>query len=65
MTNKQLKKLAKEIANLELIIQNPKSTTFEENQAKDKIEKISSSINTIDDLMTLDEYVMEILTNDR
>ena len=60
MKTKELKNLAKKIANAELIVQ-----TSEDPQAvrkaQKKIMELSSHVHSLDDITTIDEMVQEIL----
>lgn len=61
MSRKQLKKLAKQIADLEIIIQTSKDGQLV-NETKDKMLKITESTDLeFEDMMTLDEMVSDIL----
>lgn len=61
MSRKQLKKLAKQIADLEIIIQTSKDGQLV-NETKDKMLKITESADLeFEDMMTLDEMVSDIL----
>lgn len=58
MNRKQLKNLAKEIANAEVIIQNSNNSK-EISEAKSKIYKLSASIQTLEDMLYVDEIIQE------
>lgn len=61
MKKKELKSLAKRIAEAELIVQT--STDKKEiNDAKNKIMELSSHAIDLDDILALDEMVQEILS---
>lgn len=60
MKRKELKELAKKIAKAELIIQrneDPKQVQ----QAKDEIMKLSGHVDSLEDIMLMDEFVQDIL----
>lgn len=62
MKRKELKELAKKIAKAELIIQrneDPKQVQ----QAKDEIIKLSGHVDSLEDIMLMDEFVQDILKN--
>ncbi len=62
MKRKELKELAKKIAKAELIIQrneDPKQVQ----QAKDEIMKLSGHVDSLEDIMLMDEFVQDILKN--
>ena len=61
MKKKELKTLAKRIAEAELIIQNS-SDKKEINEAKNKIMELSSHAIDLEDIMILDELVQNILS---
>lgn len=61
MKKKELKTLAKRIAEAELIIQNS-SDKKEINEAKNKIMELSSHAIDLEDIMILDELVQDILS---
>ena len=61
MKKKELKTLAKRIAEAELIIQNS-SDKKEINEAKNKIMELSSLAIDLEDIMILDELVQDILS---
>ena len=60
MKTKELKNLAKKIANAELVVQ-----TSEDPQAvrkaQNQIMELSSNVHSLDDIITIDEMVQEIL----
>lgn len=60
MKTKELKNLAKKIANAELIVQtsdDPQAI----HKAQNQIMELSSHVNSLDDITTIDEMVQEIL----
>ena len=60
MKTKELKNLAKKIANAELIVQtsdDPQAI----HKAQNQIMELSSHVNSLDDITTIDEMVKEIL----
>lgn len=62
MKRKELKELAKKIAKAELIIQrneDPKQVQ----QAKDEIMKLSGHVDSLEDIVLMDEFVQDILKN--
>lgn len=62
MKRKELKNLANKIAKLEQIIQHnedPKQVQ----QAKDEIMKLSSHVDSLEDIMLMDELIQDILKN--
>lgn len=59
MKKKQMKKLAKQIANLE--IQRTNASKEERNKIELKIMKISEDID-IEDMFILDEYIQEFIS---
>ena len=62
MKRKELKNLANKIAKLEQIIQrneDPKQVQ----QAKDKIMKLSGHVDSLEDIMLMDELIQDILKN--
>lgn len=61
MKKKEIKNLAKKIAQQELIIQTSEITE-EKNNARDKIIKLSSYIKSFEDMMLLDEAIQDLLT---
>lgn len=61
MKMKELKNLAKKIAKLELKVQNAQDKK-EKHQAEQEIMKLSSSVDSLEDMMIIDELVMEILS---
>ncbi len=61
MKKKELKALAKRIADAELIIQNS-SDSKEISKAQNTIMELTSKVHSMEDLMTIDELVQEILS---
>ena len=60
MKTKELKNLAKKIANAELIVQtsdDPQAL----HKAQNQITELSSHVHSLDDITTIDEMVQEIL----
>ncbi len=60
MKKKELKNLAKKIASCECILQTS-NDSYEKDQARDEIMKISSGIHSFEDLDMIDEMVQELL----
>ena len=60
MNKKELKNLAKKIAKYEKIIQTTEDVK-ERRNAENEIMKLTSSVKSFDDLMTLDELIQDIL----
>lgn len=60
MNKKELKNLAKKIAKYEKIIQTTEDAK-ERRNAENEIMKLTSSVKSFDDLMTLDEIIQDIL----
>ena len=60
MKRKELKKLAKRLAELEIIIQNSPDG-YGKKAAQHEVLMISSMVEDVDDMLTLDEMVQEIL----
>lgn len=61
MKQKEIKNLAKKIAQQELILQDSSSTKEQRRQAEDEIIKLSSKINSFDDMFALDEAIQDFL----
>ena len=62
MTKKQLKKLAKELANLEIIIQRNENVN-EVDAAKEKMIKLTQSADLeFNEILELDEMIHELVT---
>lgn len=65
MKRKELKNLANKIAKLEQIIQrneDPKQVQ-QVQQAKDEIMKLSGHVDSLEDIMLMDELIQDILKN--
>ena len=60
MKKKELKNLAKKIAQAEYVLQNSEDID-ERQQARDEILKVSSGVHSFEDLDLLDEMVQEFL----
>ena len=60
MKKKEIKNLAQKIAKYERIIQNSDDDKMVR-QAQEKIMEITSSVNSLDDMVAIDELVMELL----
>ena len=61
MKQKEIKNLAKKIAQFELKLQQPDLSTEEKTKAENEIIKLSSHIGGIDDMIALDDAIQEIL----
>ena len=61
MKRKELKNLAKKVAQCEYILQTS-DDQYEKEQARDEIMKISSGIHSFEDLDLLDEMVQDLLS---
>lgn len=61
MKKKEIKNLAKKIAQQELIIQTSEITE-EKNNARNEIIKLSSYIKSFEDMILLDEAIQDLLT---
>lgn len=61
MNKKELKRLAQQIANLELVIQQS-SDSYEVNEAKNTIMNLTGRVEDIEDLFTLDELISQMLS---
>lgn len=61
MKKKELKNLAQKIAKLELIIQAPDAEMADKAKAEQEIMKLSSHVNSFEDMVIIDEMVQEIL----
>ena len=61
MKMKELKNLAQKIGKWELKVQNAQDKK-ERHQAEQEIMKLSSSVDSLEDIMIIDELVMEILS---
>ena len=62
MKTKELKNLAKKIAKYEQIIQNSDDKEAIRN-AETEIMKLSGSVKSLEDIMLIDEFVQELLSN--
>ena len=60
MKTKEIKNLAKKIAQQEKILQNA-STTEEKSRAEKEIVRLSSRVKSIEDMIALDEAIQDIL----
>lgn len=60
MKTKELKNLAKKIANAELIVQTSEDPQVVR-KAQNQIMELSSHVHNLDDITTIDEMVQEIL----
>lgn len=60
MKQKEIKNLAKKIAQQELILQKA-TTTEEKSRAEKEIVKLSACVNSIEDMVALDEAIQDIL----
>ena len=60
MKKKEIKNLAQKIAKYERIIQTSDDKQLVR-QAQEKIMEITSSVNSLDDMVAIDELVMELL----
>lgn len=61
MKHKEIKNLAKKIAEQELILQNPSSSDLDRQKAESEIERLSSRVESFEDMDMLDEIIQEIL----
>lgn len=61
MKKKELKNLAKKVADYEYIIQTS-NDSYEKNKAQDEIMRLSSMVHSFEDLDVMDEMVQEILS---
>ena len=61
MKRKELKNLAKKLAQCEHVLQTS-DDQYEKEQARDEIMKISSGIHSFEDLDLLDEMVQDLLS---
>lgn len=62
MKKKELKNLATKIAKYEKIIQSTQDAK-ERRRAEEEIMKLSTSIQSVEDMMQIDEFVQDILEN--
>ena len=60
MKKKEIKNLAQKIAKYERIIQNSDDDKMVR-QAQEEIKRLSSSVDSLDDMVAIDELVMELL----
>lgn len=60
MKQKEIKNLAKKIAQQEMIIQNAASTE-EKQRAEQEIVRLSACVKTVDDMVALDEAIQDLL----
>lgn len=60
MKTKEIKNLAKKIAQQEKILQNA-STTEEKSRAEKEIVRLSSRVKSIEDMVALDDAIQDIL----
>ena len=60
MKEKEIKNLAKKIAQQEKILQNA-TTTEEKSRAEKEIVRLSACVKSIEDMITLDDAIQEIL----
>jgi phage shock protein A len=60
MKKKEIKNLAQKIAKYERIIQNSDDDKMVR-QAQEEIMRLSSSVDSLDDMVAIDELVMELL----
>ena len=60
MKKKELKNLAKKVADCEYIIQTS-NDSYEKNKAQDEIMRLSSMVHSFEDLDVMDEMVQELL----
>lgn len=61
MKRKELKNLAKKVAQCEYILQ-ASNDQYEREQARDEIMKVSNGIHSFEDLDLLDEMVQDLLS---
>ena len=60
MKKKEIKNLAQKIAKYERIVQNSDDDKMVR-QAQEEIMRLSSSVDSLDDMVAIDELVMELL----
>lgn len=60
MKQKEIKNLAKKIAQQEMILQNSKDS-YEKARAEKEIMKLSACVKSIDDMVALDDAIQDIL----
>ena len=63
MKQKEIKNLAKKIAQQEQILQKPDLTPEEQAKAENAILELSSRVKTIEDMIAVDEAVQDFLAN--
>lgn len=61
MKQKEIKNLAKKIAQQEKILQKPDVTEEEKSRAEKEIIKLSSCVKSIEDMIMLDEAILDYL----
>ena len=61
MKRKEIKNLAKKIYQQELILQNPDASSKEKQQAELEIIRLSGCVDSINDMMQLDEAIQDLL----
>lgn len=61
MKKKELKNLAQKIAKEERIIQSSTASTAEKAKAEQEIMRLSSHVDSFEDIIAIDELVQEIL----
>ena len=61
MKKKELKNLAQKIAKAEMIIQSPDASMAEKSKAEQEIMSLSSCVDSLEDIVIIDEMVQEIL----
>lgn len=61
MKRKELKQLAQKIANAQKICSSSETTDKEKRAAELEIEKLTSHVDSLDDIFILDELVMDML----
>lgn len=61
MKKKELKNLAQKIAKAEMIIQSSTTSTAEKSKAEQEIMRLSSHVDSLEDIVIIDELVQEIL----
>lgn len=64
MTQKECRNLAKKLAKLEKSIEKA-STTEEKSKIENQMMKLSRSIGSLEDMSIIDEYVMELLSEEK
>lgn len=61
MKKKELKNLAQKIAKAEMIIQSSETSMAEKSKAEQEIMRLSSHVDSLEDIVIIDEMVQEIL----